>query len=418
MTTPRLYLFDRNLKSAGGHYLGYASRVTDAAEELGITPVIVASRQMDPSQARTKVLPALELNYWEEMCPAAGEDSHEHLARSAERLAQTLDRIQRDEKWRDDDVLFFPYINLAEVMGLARWKRHAGITPRTVLLFGRDLDEQGTDAALGARTGATLLRQALADLYACPGSERIRLFTDSDNLAEEHSQALRRRFQTVPIPVDPALFAPRPDRANNSITIVYLGDARTEKGYTRLPAIAYALKVELATGRVQMVVQSNFNVPRGEPGIAAARDFLSTVPNVTVLPQPITDQQYNDYLSSADLIVLPYQVDRYISRTSGILAEAICAGVPAVVPQGTWLADQVRRHGAGIIYDGLDPEGPARAVVEALATLDSLRSRAEDRRSAYAHFHRPSRLVEFICGADAMQAAGCLRSQDEIAVRK
>ena len=34
---------------------------------------------------------------------------------------------------------------------------------------------------------------------------------------------------------------------------------------------------------------------------------------------------YNHYLFTADLMVLPYQVDRYISRTSGILAEAICA---------------------------------------------------------------------------------------------
>ena len=237
-------------------------------------------------------------------------------------------------------------------MGLARWRRRAGITPRTVLLFRRDLDEQGIDAAIGARLGACLLRQALADLYAGPGNDRIRLLTDSENLTEEHSQSLRRRFQTAPIPVDSALFAPRRDRSNSSATVVYLGDARTEKGYLRLPAIAYALKADLSSGRVQMIVQSNFNVPRGEPGIAAARDFLSTVPNVTVLRNPISGQQYNDYLSTADLILLPYQVDRYISRTSGILAEAICAGVPAIVPQGTWLADQVRRYGAGIIYDG------------------------------------------------------------------
>jgi hypothetical protein len=409
MKTPRLYLFDPNLKNAGGHYLGYATRVAKAAEALGITPVIVANVQMDPTQTRTTVLPVLELNYWEEMCPGPGEDPHEHLSRSAERLAQSLNTIQREEAMSDDDILFFPYINLAEVMGVARWQRESGITPRTVLLFRRDLDEQGTDAGIGARTGASLLRQALADLYACPGSDRIRLFTDSDNLTEEHAQALRRRFQTAPIPVDPALFAPRSGRSGSSATIVYLGDARTEKGYARLPAIAYALKADLSSGHVQMIVQSNFNVPRGEPGIAAARDFLSTVPNVTLLRHSISEQDYNDYLSSADLIVLPYQVDRYISRTSGILAEAICAGVPAIVPQGTWLADQIRRHGAGIIYDGLDTDGPAQAVAAALRSINVLRTRAEDRRSAYAHFHRPSRLVEFICGAEAIQSAAAVR---------
>ena len=112
-------------------------------------------------------------------------------------------------------------------------------------------------------------------------------------------------------------------------------------------------------------------------------------------------RMHNEYLFSADLIVLPYQVDRYISRTSGILAEAICTGVPAIVPQGTWLADQVRRHGAGVIYAGLEQDGAAKAAVKALESLDTLKQRADERRSAYAHFHRPSRIAEFVCGAAA-----------------
>src|SRR5439155_22902188 len=124
--------------------------------------------------------------------------------------------------------------------------------------------------------------------------------------------------------------------------------------------------------------------PGGEPGIRAARDLLSTFPNINLRREAITEEEYNQYLLSSDLILLPYQPERYVSRTSGILAEAICAGVPAIVPQGTWLAEQVRRHGAGVIYDGLLPDGPAKATVNALESLDTLKQRADERRSAYA----------------------------------
>jgi glycosyltransferase involved in cell wall biosynthesis len=380
-------------------------RIAQAAAEKSLVTIIVASTQAESTLTSigTRIIPGLELDYWQEMCPSAGRDSHDHLAQSAERFATALDRTQREEVLLDSDILFFPYINLAEVMGLARWRRRAGTTPRTVLLFRRDLDEQGIDSGIGARAGAGLLRQALADLYATPGSEGLRLFTDSDNLTEEHSQTLHRRFQTAPIPVDPALFGPRPARSGNSCTALYLGDARTEKGYAVLPSIARAFREDLSSGHLKMVIQSNFNVPGGEPGIAAARDLLSSLPNVVLLRDAVSDAPYNDYLLSADLILLPYQVDRYISRTSGVLAEAICAGVPAIVPQGTWLADQVRRHGAGVVYQPLDPEGPSRAVAEALGSLQALRTRAEDRRAAYANFHRPGRLVEFVCGAGAIQ---------------
>jgi len=399
---PRLFLFDQNLKSAGGHYLGYATRVTEAAGAVGIPTVIVANVSAHENLATThKILPVLERDYWQEMCPSSGEDPHTHLSRSAELLAGSLDGVQHQEQISENDVLFFPYVNLAEVMGLARWRRQSQITPRSVLLFRRDLDEQGVDAAVGPRAGAVLLRQALADLFACPGSDRIRLFTDSDNLTEEYGQALGRRFQTAPIPVDPELFQARL-KHSGSITLLYLGDARTEKGYAVLPQIATALKTDLSSGRVRMILQSNFNVPGGEPGIRAAREFLSTLPNITLLHEAVMDDEYNKYLLSADLILLPYQPERYISRTSGILAEAICAGLPAVVPQGTWLSDQVRRRGAGVVYEGLDLNGAARAVRDALSSLDSLQARAQERRAAYARFHRPERLVEFVCGAQAI----------------
>jgi hypothetical protein len=79
--------------------------------------------------------------------------------------------------------------------------------------------------------------------------------------------------------------------------------------------------------------------------------------------------------------------------------------VPAVAPQGTWLSEQIRRHGAGVVYDASDRDGAPNAVVDALRSLDELKARAVDRRAAYAGFHRPSRLVDFICGSRAMEMA-------------
>jgi hypothetical protein len=43
--------------------------------------------------------------------------------------------------------------------------------------------------------------------------------------------------------------------------------------------------------------------------------------------------------------------------------------------------------------------------LEAIMSLDALRLRADDRRRAYARFHRPARLVEFVCGAQALEMA-------------
>ena len=99
MKPPRLFLFDPNLKGAGGHYLGYATRVAEAAGAVGIPTVIVANVSARENLATTrKILPVLERDYWQEMCPSSGEDSHTHLSRSAELLAGSLDRVQHQEQ--------------------------------------------------------------------------------------------------------------------------------------------------------------------------------------------------------------------------------------------------------------------------------------------------------------------------------
>ena len=70
----------------------------------------------------------------------------------AEDLADELGRAVRRLGIGSQDVVFLPYANLVEVEGLALlrpvWRDGA---PRTILLFRRELDEQGSDTRLGGR---------------------------------------------------------------------------------------------------------------------------------------------------------------------------------------------------------------------------------------------------------------------------
>jgi hypothetical protein len=61
-----------------------------------------------------------------------------------------------------------------------------------------------------------------------------------------------------------------------------------------------------------------------------------------------------------------------------------------------------------VIFEGLGLDGAAKAAVRALESLDTLK-RADERRSAYAHFHRPSHLAEFVCGV-AVRLPSCFGS--------
>lgn len=401
---PRLFIVDPNLKSLHGHYFGYAARVGHAAEALGVQAVILGSRDLDLPTVTPPVLPSFSNDYWHEMQSEPGQDPYLHVAFSARRFADELTAsLERWEVSRDD-ALFLPYANLVELEGVGHIATRLGESlPRVSLLFRRDVDEQGLDAGVGPRTIGALLRQALGTLRAHPAADRLRVFTDSDMLTDDYSERLQFRVQTAPIPVDgrfTALAGARPPRPT---VISYFGDARGEKGYDRLPLVAARLTAALEQGDIRFVAQSNFNVPGGEPGIAAAKRALAEQRGVDLLHEPLHDDEYGLYLGESHLVLLPYDADRYVARTSGVLAEAIHAGVPVVVPEGTWLSEQLRRHGAGVTFDARQAGSFEDGVERALTRLPELLSRALERRASFIAFHNPARLARFVCGAHVLE---------------
>jgi glycosyltransferase involved in cell wall biosynthesis len=404
---PRLLIVDPNLKSIHGHYYGYAARIAEAARMLGVETWIAASDTVTLESSATPILPALSNNYWEELAARDGHDPCIHLAATAQQFADELGRAVRRLGIGSQDVVFLPYAKLVELEGLALlrsvWRDGA---PRTILLFRRELDEQGSDTRLGGRAVTMLLRRALAQLTTSPGGDRVRVFTDSDQLTDDYADRLHTAVQTAPIPVDRRFRLLADDKPAKPIVISYFGDARTEKGYQHLPALAGSMSAAIGCGRVRLVLQSNFNVPGGETGITAAREALGRHPNVELLLEPLHDDEYLVRMEASHLVLLPYQADRYVARSSGILAEAVHAGVPVVVPDGTWMAEQLRRqHGAGIPYDGSGTADFVRAVDRAVERLPELLARARTRRTAFVNFHNPDRLARFVCGAAVLDRA-------------
>ena len=409
-SAPRIFLCDPNLKGVGGHYLPYAEAFGQAAMRLGLDLVIAASRTAIIPTSPYKIRADFEKDYWAEMRCPDGTDPFINIAVQASAFHVTLRRLMAEESIAPTDVMFFPYVNLVEAAGIASLAEQAGETmPRTVLLFRRDVNEQGTDAGVGSRAGRTLLRATLARLRAADPHKRVRFFTDSDNLTEDYVEATHQFFQTAPIPVDESLRPPVEPAPRTPLTLAYLGDARLEKGYQLLPLVATRIEAQLRAGSVRMLLQSNFNTPGGERGLADVRQQLAAFPNISFYDEGLSQTDYLSILREADLVLLPYNSEQYVSRTSGILAEAICAGVPAVVPRQTWLAEQITKAGAGVTFDFFDSPSFPTAVADAIARIDVLRQRAMERCSTYRSFHNPTRLVHFVAGTAAIELAASNR---------
>jgi glycosyltransferase involved in cell wall biosynthesis len=303
------------------------------------------------------------------------------------------------------DVVFLPNATPRQILGLALLLRK---NPVYRLLHYVLLMRYSVNLAMGPITARkNHLDSETAQQYAfsfekllaagAPGA--IRLTTDSRELADEYARLAKRPVEVLPIPhtsheVDSVPPVGVPTKSKTKLRAVFLGDARDEKGFELLPALARACAHEPWASRTELVLQayvsSEYHMPMGTVIEELSKLKAS---NVHLIGEALGADAYQYLLASADLVLLPYDALTYRSRTSGPFMEAICAGKPVVVPAKSWMAAQLNGSGAGRTF----VSGNSGDFVS--AALGALQNHAEHARAAetlgkqYREFHNPANFV-------------------------
>lgn len=255
------------------------------------------------------------------------------------------ERLLRDIPTGRGDIVFIPTLSGVELMGLSELLKRTTPGPSWHLLFRRDI-YPGREAAYPAEEWRVQgLRNSILGSAPKWKGHDVRFYTDTDELTKQHNRLGTVQFVTVPIP-----HTHRPvvseGREGRPLRCIYVGDARREKGYHWIPRIVEDLWNDyVSKGKVEFHLQSNFNIPQGEPEAVIAREQLEQLARrkpgaVELFKQPLTSEQYKNFLLGGDINLLLYDPVNYYARSSGILVESLTAGVPVIVPAGSWLARQ------------------------------------------------------------------------------
>jgi hypothetical protein len=102
---------------------------------------------------------------------------------------------------------------------------------------------------------------------------------------------------------------------------------------------------------------------------------------ITMLPAVLSQEDYVNYISRAQIVVLPYKnIQYYKLQSSGRMVDAIALGAQVLVPEFTSLARHVAMRGLGGSFDSNSPSSLAAAMVSALEKAGAgpdLRSRVK-----------------------------------------
>ncbi len=307
---------------------------------------------------------------------------------------ETLSQVLQQIKVTSKDHILIHTLSIEQVEELFYFLESSDRTylPHYHILLRRDIEDPLVLEAKGMGLKACLNRFYESELW----SKFVMFYTDTEDLVQRHNTLSSIQFIQLAIPFRQEKlreFSEKRD-PNKPIHLVYLGDARPEKGYHYLPDLVEKLWEDYIHNRkVKFTIQSNFNIAGGELGILEARLKLEQYPSsqISLIKNPMTADDYYQLLVDADIVILPYDSKSYQVRTSGVLTESLAAGKPVVVPANTWLSKQVDSSRAGI-YE--HPDEIASAVIKILEDFEQFSEAAYQYRLSWQEKNSPDALVK------------------------
>ena len=391
--SPGLIIVDPSLDGFVGHHYEYDFSTAHAAIAAGYETAILGKRPMAEALIDDPLLtPVFELDMW----------------------AKSPDFINFSE----NDLIFCNqgfYRDL--LVGLSQFSLQPGtvifghmITAKQLLGWAWFLERQ----ALQNRLNVVLLLRYEPSVYGGRFADwsfrtferlgvngALRLASDSARLAGDFQALTSLPVEVFAIPhsKDPAA-AQTPSRKRSSasgpLRFVCLGNPRVDKGFCDVLAAIDLINTGAEADLVEFVLQAN------DPGHGIDADlerFRHDMPaNTRLISEAMSPHAYFETLFEADVVILPYWVSTYQSRTSGVFVEAVCAGKIIICSEDTWMADELRANGSGIVCGERDATGLASAFAQCLHEHELLARLAVARAADYRARHNAPKLVQDIFG--------------------
>jgi glycosyltransferase involved in cell wall biosynthesis len=316
-------------------------------------------------------------------CNTYGSYDHDHICGwltnfeiVSRTLAEDMNRIQGISA---ADLIYVNSIQPPQFMGMVRWAQAIpeDKRPTVIMEFGTDPGLQAYDTPEGLRfapqdtrvdSRAVLLRYTARHLTEAD-RKWLRLATFDAQSSSIFQMLLDFPVGTLPLPQQ-AVTPCRDRSGTRPVTIGILGHQRGEKGFDKVPAIVARLLAERDDIRVL--------VHNGWPeGMVAQQQELRAM--AAADPRLRLDERTADgvlwaaLLDQSDLILCPYNRNRFISSYSAVASEAMANAIPVVVPEGTTMHAVIREFGEpGTIFKEESVEAILAATHAALDDFDRL----------------------------------------------
>lgn len=401
----RLLIVEEALRNHGGHWYEYNRGTKAAVQSVANARVeMLGNVTMEPSVAQElDAVPYFRYTVWDQIYnhPQAWKRYGGVLIHNFRLYQDLLSYFQKNQSC---EIVFAPTVVLHHFLGYhAIARRFAGKSFRQLVLLVRNniavYDSAGTRSF---RSTALFWKFAIKRFKPLIRSGLVRFVTDSERLADEYEELTGIRFQVLPHPSLVGNFAKgnvkEKREPNDSIRIFLPGPSRYEKGTDRLLDAVEQLKGKLQRP-IEITLQWSepFVCPDGT--VRSPDDAVSPDPMVRfrVHRKPLSSEDYSEELSRCDFVILPYRLESYFARISGVAVEAMLLSKPLIYTENTWVGTIAEQFGLGIAIRD-DVHSIAECLLRLETEGDTHAIAAADKMSDVAEFFSAQSFCQRLMG--------------------
>ncbi len=353
----RVLIIDPDGESAVGHYLSYNQKLQKALECLGAKVDVLCNDNMDPRilEKRPHYYPRLSVKSY---YVSVDKKSQSRINRAFRELKSFL--LQYMQNHQNDLITVYMYVGSLEYLDMLHKIVRDNLRVRLVINLFRlsyvNLNQdyianwmeliQDCLESKGRFIITVPTRELQEELYNLTGFSIPVAAHPSTTFDDDDFPVIKGDWKEV-------------KRAREKLNVLFPGLPRHEKGYTlTLEAVDY-----LSAARQEISSSIRHVSWQGTP------DNLKTLPeeinkHCHLIEGDLDEENFKAMFREHDVVVLPYDSTSFKNRTSGLLIDAIYAGLPAVVLQGTWLGRIVEEYGCGVVIEDLSPENIYQGLLE------------------------------------------------------
>jgi len=381
---PRLVSLTPDWIDDFGHFGPFERRLHQSASEAGLDHIAVASAALEPSGD-------WQIPFFTDPATNKGGGQFSEEMRTALQAADLS----------PGSVVFFyagDVWHIPPVLDTAR--EHPAVKFVVNLMKSHSwIDSALREDNPWARSQADLLKICLS---AARGTN-VHVTVDTAALATDVEVLVGETVEVWPMVAvaPPGGDSPSPRATGSAVHIVSPVHAHHDKGFADVAFLSRLLKGKIERGELAISVR---HAPQPMPitkGIAALADDL-VESGVNLIRQNMSDGEYADLIASADIVLIPYRIRPFRTRTSGVVLDALMAGKPVVTVRGTWAGDLVERYGAGVTYNDGDVREMRTALEQVVTRLSLYHERMPSVQKEVTSEFAPDRLVSFLANQAGM----------------